>query len=95
VLSSAQHLSLDKKTAASLFLLSHGLVKLFLIIAVLRNKPWAYPAFMIALSLLIAYQSYRLMLLFSIGLCALTLLDAIVLLLTWHEYRYTRKAVRH
>jgi len=92
LLRSAQHLSLDQKTAASMFLLSHGVVKLFLIIAVLRNKAWAYPAFMIALSMLIAYQTYRLSVVFSIGLFALTILDAIVLMLTWHEYRFTRKA---
>ena len=90
VIRSAQHLSLDQKTAASLFLLSHGVVKLFLIIAVLRNKPWAYPAFMAALGLLIAWQSYKLVLAFSIALFALTVLDALVLVLTWHEYRVMR-----
>jgi uncharacterized membrane protein len=92
ILRSAQNLSLDQKFAAAFFLLSHGIVKLFLIIAVLRKKPWAYPAFMIALGLLIVYQSYRLSHVFSVGLTALTILDAIVLVLAWHEYRFNLKS---
>jgi uncharacterized membrane protein len=88
ILSSARSLSIDQKSAAALFLLSHGIVKLFLIVAVLRNRPWAYPAFMIALGLLISYQSYKLMHVFSLGLTALTILDAVVLVLAWHEYRF-------
>jgi uncharacterized membrane protein len=89
ILSSARSLSIDQKSAAALFLLSHGIVKLFLIVAVLRNKPWAYPAFMTALGLLISYQSYKLLHVFSLGLTALTILDGIVLVLAWHEYRFT------
>ena len=89
ILHSARNLSIDQKSAAALFLLSHGIVKLFLIVAVLRNKPWAYPAFMTALGLLISYQSYKLLHVFSLGLTALTILDGIVLVLAWHEYRFT------
>ncbi len=89
ILRSARSLSIDQKSAAALFLLSHGIVKLFLIVAVLRNKPWAYPAFMTALGLLISYQSYKLLHVFSLGLTALTILDGIVLVLAWHEYRFT------
>jgi Predicted membrane protein (DUF2127) len=61
ILRSAQSLSIDQKSAAAFFLFSHGIVKLFLIVAVLRNKPWAYPAFMTALGLPISYQSYKLL----------------------------------
>jgi uncharacterized membrane protein len=50
---------------------------------------WTYPAFMIALGLLISYQSYKLMHVFSLGLTALTILDGVVLVLAWHEYRFT------
>jgi uncharacterized membrane protein len=91
ILRSAQNLSVDQKFAASFFLLSHGIIKLFLIIAVLRRKSWAYPAFMLALGLLISYQTYRLSHIFSPGLFALTILDAIVLVLAWHEYRFALK----
>jgi uncharacterized membrane protein len=92
VLGSAQSLSFDQKSAASIFLLSHGAIKLFLVVMVLRERWWAYPAFMIALALLIAYQSYQLSLGFSIWLLVLTIFDIAVLWLTWHEYRLHRSA---
>ena len=53
-----------------------------------RDLFWAYPAFIIALAALITYHSYRLLHGVSIGLAALTVLDAVVLVLTWHEYRH-------
>ncbi len=95
LLRTARNLSVDDKSSAAFFLLSHGVVKLFLIIAVLRGKPWAYPAFMLALGGLIAYQSYQLLHVTSIGLAGLTVLDAIVLMLTWHEYRFAILARHH
>jgi len=87
LLHAAQSLSLDQKSAAALYLLSHGGIKLFLVVMVLRERPWAYPVFIAALALLITYQSYRLALGFSPWLAALTLFDLVILWLTWHEYR--------
>ena len=59
---------------------------------VLRDRAaWAYPAFMIALVLLIAYQSYQIALAFSLWLAVLTVFDAAVLVLTWHEYKLHRR----
>lgn len=87
----AEDLSVRGKTGAALFLFSHGIIKLALVAGVLAGFNWAYPAFMAALVLLIAYQTYQLSLLFSPGLFALTLLDGVVLLLTVHEYRLRLK----
>jgi uncharacterized membrane protein len=87
VLSTAEHLSISQKSAAAVYLASHGAVKLFLVVMVLRERPWAYPAFMAALALLIAYQSFQLAHGWSVWLAGLTVLDLVVLVLTWHEYR--------
>ncbi len=87
ILRSAEALSIDRKSAAALYLFSHGAVKLFLVVMVLRDKLWAYPVFIVALALLIAYQTYRLTLGFSPALAGLTVFDLAVLWLTWHEYR--------
>ena len=92
LLRSAEALSLDQKSAAAIYLLSHGGIKLFLVAMVLREKPWAYPLFMIALVLLIAYQTYALTLGFSPWLAALTIFDLVILWMTWHEYRFHRAA---
>jgi uncharacterized membrane protein len=87
----ARDLSIGSKAAAAFFLLSHGSVKLALVLAVMRGRAWAYPAFMIALGLLIGYQGYQLWRAFSFGLSVLTIIDALVLVLTWHEYRLVRR----
>ncbi len=41
----------------------------------------------------VAYQSYRLVLRFSILLMALTIIDMIVLLLIWREYTLIKKGI--
>ncbi len=91
IMHSAQAVSVSQKTAAALYLLSHGAIKLFLVIMVLRERAWAYPAFMIALVLLIAYQTYQITLTLSLWMIVLTVFDAAVLVLTWHEYKLHRK----
>ena len=53
----AQDLLVSSKAAAAFFLLSHGSVKLALVLAVMRGFAWAYPAFLGALGLLIGYQT--------------------------------------
>lgn len=88
---SAEALSVPKKSAAAVYLISHGAIKLFLVVMVLRDKNWAYPLFMAALALLIAYQCYQIALAFSLWLAALTVFDAVVLVLTWHEWTLHRR----
>ncbi|MDO8552884.1 MAG: DUF2127 domain-containing protein [bacterium] len=71
----------------ALYLLSHGIVKVFLIIGLLRNKVWAYPATMAVLTLFIAYQLIRYLNTHSILLIFLSIFDATVIWLVWHEYK--------
>jgi uncharacterized membrane protein len=91
LLHSAQHLSIGGKTFAAWYLLSHGLIKLFLVAGLLRDKLWAYPASLVVLGLFIVYQLYRFTDTHSMGLIALTIFDLIVMALVWHEYRLIRK----
>ncbi len=76
---------------AAFYLLSHGLVKLLVIIALFKQKMWAYPAMIIVLSAFIVYQVYRMSYRFSIGLLLLTIFDSFIIVLTWHEYQKRRK----
>ena len=87
ILHLAQNFSLSAKSATVFFLLSHGLVKLVLVLCVMKGFFWAYPAFMLALGLLIGIQSYQLWHHGSLILIIVTVFDLIVLGLTWHEYR--------
>ena len=90
LLHSASQLSRSTTLFGAIYLLSHGLAKVVLVIAVLRNKLWAYPWIIGLLGVFIAYQVYRLTYRVTIGLTLLTLFDAFVVWLTLREYRLKR-----
>ena len=90
LVTAAQQFSLSTQHFAALYLLVHGFVKGFLVIALLKNKLWAYPASMIIFSLFILYQLTIFASTHSLWLIVLTLFDILVLWLIWHEYRYIK-----
>lgn len=99
LLDAAQHLSVGTQTFYAFYLLSHGLVKVLLVVGLLREKLWAYPASLAALAAFIVYQLYRYSYTHSIGLIVLTVFDLFIVVLVWHEWRVLRqhlaKAVGH
>jgi uncharacterized membrane protein len=91
LLQAAQGLSFSSKQFYAFYLLSHGLVKLLLVIGLLRNRLWSYPASLAALTLFIVYQIYRYSYTQFPGLIVLTVFDIFVMVLIWHEYRLVRR----
>ncbi|MEP6563571.1 MAG: DUF2127 domain-containing protein [Mesorhizobium sp.] len=87
----ANNFSVGTQHFYAFYLLSHGLVKVALVIGLLRNKLWAYPASLVVLSLFIVYQLYRFSYTNSVGLIVLTVFDLIVMWLIWHEYRFIQR----
>ncbi len=87
----AQGFSVQSKHFYAFYLLSHGVVKLFLVAGLIRSKLWSYPASLVVMSLFIIYQLYRFSYTHGIGLILLTVFDLIVIGLVWHEYRLVRK----
>jgi uncharacterized membrane protein len=71
----------------AVYLLAHGLVKVILVAALLKNQLWAYPWTIAFLGVFIVYQLYRLRMRPSLGLAALTVFDAVIAWLTYREYR--------
>jgi uncharacterized membrane protein len=94
VLHTANQLNHGGRVFGGIYLLAHGIAKVALVIALLRDKMWAYPAFIGLLGAFIVYQLYRLSYRFTIGLTLLTLFDAFVVWLTWREYRRKRAGPR-
>lgn len=76
---------------SALYLVTHGIVKIALVAGLLRNRIWAYPAAIAVFTLFGLYQIFYLFQAYSFWLLALTVLDAIVIALTWHEWKYRRK----
>lgn len=72
---------------ASFYLLSHGLVKVILAIALWMNELWAYPLAIAVFSAFCLYQVYRYTFTHSEALIWLTVFDIGVVILTWREYR--------
>ncbi len=88
----ASQFSLTNEHFMAIYLLGHGIVKIFVVVALLRNKLWAYPVAMIVFGGFVVYQIYRFTFTGSAGLIALTVADLIVIWLIWLEYRAVRCA---
>ena len=87
----AQNFSVEEKHFYAFYLMSHGIVKLLLVVELLRNKLWSYPASLIVLGLFIVYQLYRYSYTHGAGLIVLTIFDILVMTLIWHEYRLMQR----
>lgn len=74
------------------YLLTHGIVKVVLVAALLREKLWAYPWMIAVLLAFIGYQAYKIALNPTAGLIALTVFDIAIVLLTWREYVRHRRS---
>jgi uncharacterized membrane protein len=85
-----ESLAHDQHLFASLFLLTHGAVKIALVIALLKQKLWAYPWALGILTIFFIYQAYLLIVDPSFGVAFLTVLDVIVILLVWREWHKIR-----
>jgi len=98
VANSLLHMTANLSGSASLFgavyLLLHGVVKIVLVWAVLKEKLWAYPWMIAFLLLFIVYQLYRISVSFSWGMVLLTAFDIFIVWITWREYRMRRSQGR-
>jgi uncharacterized membrane protein len=92
LLHSASQLSRATTLFGAVYLLSHGVAKVVLVIAVLRGQLWAYPLLIGLLGAFILYQLYQLSRRFTVGIFALTVFDVFVVVLTVIEYRRHKSA---
>ena len=91
LLTMAHNFSVQTQHFYAFYLLSHGIVKVALVVGLLREKLWAYPASLIVLTLFVLYQLYRFSYTHGVGLIVLTLFDIVVMGLIWHEYGLMRR----
>lgn len=91
LLNFSNQLSLNTIIFGGVYLLSHGLIKIVLVVGLLKNKLWAYPWSLAVLGLFILYQVYRFAFTHSIALVLLTIFDLVVMWLIWREYQIVKK----
>jgi uncharacterized membrane protein len=82
--------SIETQHFYALYLLSHGALKLAMVLLLARGIRWAYPAAMLLLAGFILYQLDHWRMTRSPVLLLLSVLDAVMIVLTWHEYRTLR-----
>ncbi|MBC7597294.1 MAG: DUF2127 domain-containing protein [Kineosporiaceae bacterium] len=80
------NLNLSVTLFGAIYLLLHGVVKIVLVWAVLRDHLWAYPWLIAFIVIFIVYQGYELVVAYSLGLLLLTAFDIFIVFLTWREY---------
>ncbi len=85
--------SIGTQSFGVIYLLSHGAIKLVLILLLWRRKLWAYPLTIASLLLFIAYQIYRYTFSHSVFLLFLTAFDLLMVALTELEYRKMKYSV--
>ena len=86
----AEGFSVAKHDFYAFYLLSHGLVKGAVVVGLLRQKLWAYPASFVVFGAFIAYQLYRYSWTHDFGLILLSIFDLFVIVLAVHEYRLVK-----
>lgn len=82
------HISSGTQVFAGLYILAHGLINLVLVIGLIKEKLWAY---LVAIGVLISFmlfQLFRIAVSHSLPLTALTVFDAVFVVIIWHEYKY-------
>ena len=83
----AESFSVETRHFASAYLIGHGILKIFLAVTLLRERLWAFPTALSVLAIFVAYQLHRFVRTHSIVLLALTVVDLVVMVLIWREYR--------
>ncbi len=79
--------SIETQDFYAYYLLGHGLVKIVVVLLLVRGLRGAYPFAMAALAGFVIYQVHRYLLEPDLGLILLSLLDIVLIVLTYIEYR--------
>jgi uncharacterized membrane protein len=87
ILTFSQSYSVSAQNFGIFYLMSHGIIKLIMVVLLWQKRLWAYPLMIFFLSLFIAYQAYRYTIDHSFMMILLTILDLVVVFLTFVEYK--------
>jgi uncharacterized membrane protein len=91
----AEKLSMGAKLYASFYLLAHGLVKLFLVYSLWRERIWAFPVALSLMAALVCYSIYRFTHTHAIGLLLFAAIDLFIMSVIGREYLMRRAVERN
>ncbi|HTS06331.1 MAG TPA: DUF2127 domain-containing protein [Methylococcaceae bacterium] len=87
VLRASETLLGSNRLFASMYLLSHGVTKAALVVALWMNALWAYPLTIFVFAAFSVYQMYRYSHTHSMAMLLLTVFDVALIYLTWLEWQ--------
>lgn len=87
VMALAARFNADSQHFYAIYLLSHGLIKLIIVILLARRIAFAYPLGIAVFSAFVLYQMHRWVLTHSPMMLILSAFDLLVIWLTWREWR--------
>jgi uncharacterized membrane protein len=90
LIDAAEKLSMGTKLYASFYLLAHGVVKLFLVYSLWREKIWAFPVGLSLIGALVCYSIYRFTHTHAVSLLLFAAIDLIIMWFIWREYLVRR-----
>ena len=82
-----EHYTFTSQMYISIYLLSHGVLKVALVYCLLKKYLWAYPTAIVVFGLFGAYQIFAYVHTPNPSLLFLTLLDVFIMVVTYVEYR--------
>lgn len=91
IVTAASSYSLDVQIFVAAYLLVHGVLKVWLVISLLRERMWSYPTAIVVFGLFVVYQMYEYFKTPHISLLLLSILDVVIIYLTYLEYRSHKK----
>ena len=94
LIAASQSFNNDSREFAAYYLLSHGFVKVVLVVCLWMNRLWAYPLTIAVFGLFMLYQLHRFMHTHSVSMILLTIFDALLIYLTWVEFKQQEKRMR-
>lgn len=77
---------------ASIYLIGHGMLKLFLVVNVLREKLWAFVPAMLFLAAFVVYQLYRFAHTHALTLLVFSAMDIVIIAVIYREFARLRGA---
>ena len=85
------HFLVSTKIVISVYLISHGIIKFYLLYNLWKERLHVYPLSALVFSLFLLYQIYRYQFTHSIWLLVLSAFDVVYIYLILHEYKLLKK----
>jgi uncharacterized membrane protein len=87
----AQQFNMSVEILVSIYLLTHGVIKVLLVYGLLKERLWVFPAAFVGFGFFLAVEIYRIVHHFYWGIMILMCIDVFVITMVWLEYKKVKR----